>query len=87
VVAVGCGNPGREGLGLKVAEAQLAVDGDTGKHPEFKDNVKTVETRDFFPDPEKSPKNQGYHYHQNAGTYMQVGEAMGKGMIELLKKP
>lgn len=86
VVAIGCGNPGREGLGLKVAEAQLAVDGDQGKHPEFKGNVKTVETRDFWPDPEKSPKNQGYHYHQNAGTYMQCGEAMGKGMVELLKK-
>lgn len=87
VVAVGCGNPGRESFGLQIANAQLAVDGDKGKYPEFKGNVKTVETRDFWPDPEKSPKNQGFHYHQNAGTYMQVGEAMGKGMVELLKKP
>jgi len=84
VIAVGCGNPGREGLGLKVAEAQLAVDGGQGKYPEFKGNVRTVETRDFWPDAAKSPKDQGFHYHQNAGTYMQVGEAMGKGMIELL---
>jgi alpha-galactosidase len=85
VVAVGCGNEGREGTGLQIAEAQLAVDGGKGKYPEFKGNVITVETRDFWPDPEKSPKNQGFHYHQNAGTYMQVGEAMGKGMLELLK--
>ncbi len=85
VVAVGCGNEGREGTGLQIAEAQLAVDGDKGKHPEFKGNVKTVETRDFWPDPAKSPKNQGFHYHQNAGTYMQIGEAMGKGMLELQK--
>ena len=85
VVTVGCGNEGREGSGLTVAEAQLAVDGSKGKYAEFKGNVKTVETRDFFPKVEESPKNQGFHYHQNAGTYMQIGEAMGKGMLELLK--
>jgi alpha-galactosidase len=86
VVATGCGNKGREGNGLTVAEAQLAVDGDKGKYPEFKGNVKSVDTRDFFPDPEKSPKNQDFHYHQNAGAYMRIGEAMGKGMLELLEK-
>jgi alpha-galactosidase len=85
VVTVGCGNEGREGFGLTVAEAQLAVDGSKGKYAEFKGNVKTVETRDFFPKVEESPKDQGFHYHQNAGTYMQIGEAMGKGMLELLK--
>jgi alpha-galactosidase len=86
VVATGCGNPGREGNDLTVAEAQLAVDGDKGKYPEFKGNVKSVDIRDFWPDVAKSPKNQSFHYHQNAGTYMQIGEAMGKGMVELLKK-
>ncbi|MFN4872463.1 MAG: sialate O-acetylesterase [Akkermansiaceae bacterium] len=87
VVAVGCGNEGREGTGLTIANAQLAVDGSTGKYPEFKGNVKTVDTRDFFPKVENSPKEQGFHYHQNAGAYMQIGEAMGKGMLELLGKP
>ncbi len=86
VVATGCGHQGREGNELAVAEAQLAVDGDKGKYPDFKGNVKTVDTRDFWPDPEKSPMNQSYHYHQNAGTYMQIGETMGKGMLELLKQ-
>jgi alpha-galactosidase len=85
VVAVGCGNEGRESFGLQIAEAQLAVDGGKGKYPEFKGNVKTVDTRDFFPKVEDSPRDQGFHYHQNAGTYMQIGEAMGKGMLELLK--
>ncbi len=85
VVATGCGNEGREGNGLKVAEAQLAVDGDKGKYPEFKGNVKSVDTRDFWPDVTQSPKNQGFHYHQNAGAYMQIGEALGKGMVDLLK--
>jgi alpha-galactosidase len=86
LVATGCGNEGREGTGLQIAEAQLAVDGDKGKYPEFKGNVKTVDTRDFWPDEAKSPKKQSFHYHQNAGTYMQIGEAMGKGMVELLNK-
>jgi alpha-galactosidase len=83
VVATGCGNEGREGTGLQIAEAQLAVDGDQGKYPEFNGNVKSVDIRDFWPDVEQSPKNQGFHYHQNAGTYLQIGEAMGKAMVEL----
>lgn len=83
VVAVGCGSEGREGNALVVAEAQLAVCGTSGNHPEFEGNVRTVETRDYFPAVEDSPRNQGFHYHQNAGTYMQIGEAMGRGMIEL----
>jgi hypothetical protein len=87
VVATGCGNEGREGLGLKIAEAQLAVDGDKGKYPEFKGNVKSVDTRDFWPDVAQSPKDQGFHYHQNAGTYMQIGEALGKAMVELQRRP
>ena len=59
-----------------VAEAQLAVSGDKGKYPEFQGNVLTVETRDFWREPEVSPKNQGFHYNQNAETYMLVGEAL-----------
>lgn len=85
VVATGCGNEGREGTGLIIAEAQMAVDGGKGKYPEFKGNLKSVDIRDFWPDPAKSPKEQGFHYHQNAGTYMQIGEAMGRGMVELQK--
>ncbi len=69
---------------LTVAKAQLAVSGEKGKYPEFKGNVKTVETRGFWRDAEVSPRNQGYHYNQNAETYMLVGEALGKGMVELL---
>lgn len=75
-----------EGNTLTVAKAQLAVSGDTGKYPEFKGNVKTVETRDFWRDASISPKNQGFHYNQNAETYMLVGEAIGRGMIELIGK-
>jgi hypothetical protein len=31
-----------------------------------------------------SPVNQGYHYHRNAETFMLVGDALGRGMIDLL---
>ncbi len=83
VVAVGCGSEGREGHALTIANGQLAVCGTAGNYPEFEGNVITVETRDYFPDAEDSPRNQGYHYHQNAGTYMKIGEAIGRGMVEL----
>jgi hypothetical protein len=71
------GAPGNEG---KILEAQLAVDGNLGKYPEFKGNVATVYT---------NPLSQGgasnNHYGGNAETYMNVGEAMGRAMVELLQ--
>jgi len=63
-----------------ILDAQLAVDGATGKFPEFKGNVSTVYTH---------PLSQGgasnSHYDGNAQTYMDVGTAMGESMVELLK--
>lgn len=80
---IGFGGWEMSGPHKTVADAQLAVSGERGKHPEFRGNVKTVETRDFWRDASVSPKNQGFHYNQNAETYMLVGEALGKGMIQL----
>ena len=71
----GCG--GTEGT---VLEAQLAVDGDSGKHPEFKGNVATVYTH-----PMAQGGSGNGHYNGNAEVYMDVGEAMGKAMAELLR--
>ena len=69
--------PGNDKL---ILDAQLAVDGSTGKYPEFKGNVSTVYTH---------PLSQGgasnSHYNGNAQTYMDVGLAMGEAMLELLK--
>jgi len=70
-----------KGSGNKVMEAQLAVDGTSGKHPEFKGNVATVYTHDMA----QGGSGNG-HYGGNAEVYMDVGEAMGKAMVELLKK-
>jgi len=75
-----------KGHGLTVANAQLAVSGDKGKYPEFKGNVKTVEARGFWRDRSVSPSGAGYHYNHNAETYMEVGNALGWAMAELLKK-
>ncbi len=70
------GTEGNEGL---ILEAQLAVDGKSGNHPEFKGNVATVYTN-----PLSHGGASNSHYGGNAETYMDVGEAMGKAMIELM---
>ncbi|MBA4190215.1 MAG: sialate O-acetylesterase [Planctomycetaceae bacterium] len=84
VLATGCGNPGRDGFGLKIAEAQLAV-GDAKKYPEFEGNVKAVDTRDLWREAANSPSNQGYHYNHNAETYYETGDRLGRAMAELLQ--
>ncbi len=71
---------GMEGNGGKVLEAQLAVDGETGKYPEFKGNVATI-----FTNPISQGGSGNGHYGGNAKTYMDVGIAMGEAMAKLLK--
>lgn len=72
------------GHGLTVATAQLAVSGETGNYPEFRNNVKTIDARPFWREAEVSPnKKQSYHYFHNAETYMEVGNALGRAMVEL----
>lgn len=84
VLATGCGNPGTESFGKKIAEAQLAV-GDAKKYPDFKGNVRAVDTRDLWREAADSPANQGYHYNHNAETYMETGLRLGRAMAELLE--
>lgn len=84
VLATGCGFTGREGTGLQISEAQLAI-ADAKKHPEFAGNVKAVDSRDLWREANVSPKNQGYHYNRNAETYMEIGLRLGWAMAELLK--
>jgi hypothetical protein len=66
--------------GGKILEAMLAVDGNAGKYREFRFNVAAVYTH-----PLSKGGSSGGHYSGNAETYMNVGEAMGKAMVELLK--
>ena len=84
IATVGFGGKGMGGNFLKIWEAQMAF-GDPARHPDFAGNVLTVDTRDFWRSVEQSPNGQGYHYNGNAGTYMLVGDALGRGMVELLE--
>jgi hypothetical protein len=70
------GAAGNEGA---ILDAMFAVDGKRGKYLEFKGNVATVYTHPVC----RGGSSNG-HYGGNAETYMNVGEAMGKAMIELL---
>jgi hypothetical protein len=64
-----------------ILDAMLAVDGTSGKHPEFKGNVAAVYTHPLM----NTPGSSGGHYGGDAKTYMNVGEAMGDAMVKLLK--
>lgn len=63
-----------------ILEAKMAVDGKSGKYPEFKGNVGTVYTH-----PLSMGSGSNGHYGNNAKTYMNVGLAMGEEMVKLLK--
>jgi len=64
----------------KIFEAQMAVDGNNGKYPQFKGNVATV-----YAHPLSHGGASNGHYNGDARTYMNVGLAMGEAMVELLK--
>ena len=72
------GAGGNEG---KILEAQFAVDGRSGKYPEFKGNVACVYSNPFC---HGGASNS--HYGGNAETYMDTGEAMGRAMAALLSQ-
>lgn len=86
IATIGFGGWSMDGRAHAVANAQLAVSGTSGRYPQFVGNVLTVETRDFWRPADRSPRDQGFHYNQNAETYMRVGEALGEGMVELLEQ-
>jgi hypothetical protein len=71
---------GAQGAEGQILDAQLAVDGKTGKYKEFQGNVATV-----FTNPLSKGGASNSHYGGNAETYMNVGQAMGQAMVDLLK--
>lgn len=81
LATLGESTKGSDGNGGLVLEAQLAVDGNSGKYPEFEGNVATVYTH-----PMAQGGSGNGHYGGKAEVYMDVGEAMGQAMVELLKK-
>lgn len=69
---------GNEGL---ILNAQMAVDGESGKYPEFKGNVATV-----YSNPLSKGGASNGHYGGNAETYQNIGEALGRALAGLLVK-
>jgi len=86
LATIAFGGQNLKGHGLTVANAQLAVSGEKGKYREFVGNVKTVDARPFWRDRSVSPSGAGYHYNHNAETYMEVGNALGWAMADLLNR-
>ena len=61
-----------------ILDAQLAVDGAFGKYPQYAGNVKTV-----YSHPLSEGGASNGHYNGRAGTYMLVGDALGRAMVDL----
>jgi len=80
IATLGQTKKGAEGNEGKILDAMFAV-ANPEKHPEFKGAVATVYTNPLI----KGGASNS-HYGGNAETYMNVGEAMGQAMVELLKK-
>jgi len=71
------GSKGTDGI---ILDAMLAVDGNSGKYPDFKGNVAAVYTH-----PLSMGGSSSGHYNGNAETYQNVGQGMGAAMVALLK--
>ena len=80
LATLGEATKGSGGNGGLILDAQLAVDGESGKYPDFKGNVATV-----YANPLSMGGSGNGHYGGNGETYMNVGEAMGRAMVGLLK--
>ena len=72
---------GSGGSGGDVLNAQMAVDGESGKYPDFKGNVASV-----YSHPLSKGGSSGGHYGGNAETYQNIGEALGRAMVGLFKQ-
>jgi hypothetical protein len=82
VVIVGSGQGGRDKPDfLDIIRVQQA----TAARPEFKGNVIFTETRNLWPDPDKSPDRDATKWYGNAESFYKMGEAIGKDMLKLLK--
>ena len=47
--------------------------------------IASIDTAPFFFPKEKSPGGREWDYHNNAESFLLIGEAMGKEMLELRK--
>jgi len=82
VVVVGMAEPEMEKRkdSQKVFEAQMAV-GNPEKHPNFKGNVKSVDTRPMLKADAPGGRDP---YKGHAESYLEIGEGVARSMLELL---
>jgi hypothetical protein len=82
IVIVGTGQGGRrETTFPDIIKAQQAV----AALPRFKSTVRYIETRDFWPVKSASPDVYPEKWYGNAESFYKIGQAVGEGMISLLK--
>jgi Carbohydrate esterase, sialic acid-specific acetylesterase len=68
----------------KIHAAQMAV-GDAQKYPEFAGNVKSLDTKPFFRAANQSAGGYATAYHSNVESFLEIGEATGRAMLDLTK--
>jgi hypothetical protein len=66
----------------QVLQAQLAVS--SGKYPFFRGNVQTVDIRSSWREADQIDESS--HYHRQAETYLETGNALGWAMANMLLK-
>ena len=68
---------------MTIRAAQQAV----AEREELGGNVKFISTTAFARPKEQSPNvGHGHHWFGNAESYFLIGDALGKGMVNLLKE-
>ena len=68
---------------LSIREAQKAA----ARRKELGGNVKFISTTAFARPKEQSPNiGHGHHWFGNAESYFLIGDALGRGMVELLEE-
>lgn len=82
IAAIGFSGDAISGNYRTVMNAQLAMN-DTVKYPDFAGNVRATDSRGYWRTTAESPGNQGFHYNNNAETYLLVGDAIARNMIDL----
>lgn len=65
---------------LVPAQESVACDRD------FEGTVGYVDTRGYYYDPANSPADAGHHFHNSALAYLNIGQQMGKRMIEAINE-
>jgi len=63
-------------------EAQMSM----STYPDFRGNVKVVDTHNFWRERKDSPAKQNYHWNRNAESYCLIGEALAKAFLQQLKE-